>query len=600
NVRGRDIQSVVADVEQAVSQSVQLPDGYRVTYGGQFENLQNAQARLKLVVPAALLLILVLLYFSFGTVRESLLIFSAIPFAAVGGVLALWLRDMPFSISAGVGFIALFGVAVLNGMVLIGYFQQLQREGVADPYLRVKQGVMARFRPVVMTASVASLGFLPMAIASGAGAEVQKPLATVVIGGLISATLLTLVILPVLYAIFSEKTRKGKSAALPLLLIAAIGFGGNTLKAQAPLSEQAAVASAIGHHPALMKARHQVEEKTVLSHTNMARPPLQAYTWLPFNPEVGITQGFDPPALVKADRKVREGQLALSTASLQLTQLQVARDAVLAYERCRYARERAVVLARQDSLLADYLRVAEVEYRTGDISALARLNTEARSHEARRMAAAAQLEYRMARSALQAAALLEDSTWRLEPGFYMRPLAPAMSDLLGEWGQQVQQVAALEHERERKTLKPGFGVGVVTNVDPKNRFLPNAYFSINVPVFRKAQRAAIEAARMRQTIAADEVAQVRHAAQMRRQTWLSQWRVASTDLDFWNKTGEPQAAELLRAAALSRRAGESSTTEYLQAIAQAFSLQINHLDALWQHNEAVIQLHYWNVPESGL
>jgi cobalt-zinc-cadmium resistance protein CzcA len=206
NVRGRDVASVVHDIQDIVEHQVKLPEGYRVTYGGQFENLQNARDRLMIVVPAALLVILLLLFLAFGSIKESLIIFSAIPFAIVGGVFALQLRGMPFSISAGVGFIALFGVAVLNGVVLIGHFNQLEKEeGMHNPLRRVLKGATDRLRPVIMTATVASLGFLPMAIATGAGGEVQKPLATVVIGGLISSTLLTLVLLPVLYAVFFHK-----------------------------------------------------------------------------------------------------------------------------------------------------------------------------------------------------------------------------------------------------------------------------------------------------------------------------------------------------------------------------------------------------------
>jgi cobalt-zinc-cadmium resistance protein CzcA len=204
NVRGRDVQSVVEEIRDKISKKVKLPQNYRISYGGQFENLENAKARLQVVVPAALLLILLLLYLTFNDLKQSLLIFTAIPLSAIGGVWALVLRGMPFSISAGVGFIALFGVAVLNGMVLIARFNQL-KSNILDPKQRILQGVSDRFRPVIMTATVASLGFIPMALATGAGAEVQKPLATVVIGGLITATLLTLIILPILYSFFAEK-----------------------------------------------------------------------------------------------------------------------------------------------------------------------------------------------------------------------------------------------------------------------------------------------------------------------------------------------------------------------------------------------------------
>ncbi|MFZ1262694.1 MAG: CusA/CzcA family heavy metal efflux RND transporter, partial [Chitinophagaceae bacterium] len=196
NVSGRDVASVVIEAQQKLNEKIKLPLGYYYTYGGTFENLQKASARLMIVVPLALLLIFFMLYLTFSSVKEAALIFTAIPMSAIGGVFALLIRGMPFSISAGVGFIALFGVAVLNGIVLISTFNQLQKDGMHDVLQRVLEGTRIRLRPVLMTAAVASLGFLPMALSSGAGAEVQKPLATVVIGGLITATFLTLVLLP--------------------------------------------------------------------------------------------------------------------------------------------------------------------------------------------------------------------------------------------------------------------------------------------------------------------------------------------------------------------------------------------------------------------
>jgi cobalt-zinc-cadmium resistance protein CzcA len=203
NVRGRDIGSFVREAQERIEKEVQLPPGYYLTWGGTFENLERASARLLIVVPLALFLIFVLLFTTFGSVKQALLIYTGIPFAIVGGIFALALRGMPFSISAGVGFIALFGVAVLNGVVMVSYINKLRQEGrpVMDA---VREGAMTRLRPVLMTALVASLGFIPMAIATSAGAEVQRPLATVVIGGLITSTLLTLLILPTLYGWFER------------------------------------------------------------------------------------------------------------------------------------------------------------------------------------------------------------------------------------------------------------------------------------------------------------------------------------------------------------------------------------------------------------
>src|SRR5260221_2192857 len=205
NVRGRDVQSIVEEMDQKIFAQIKFQPGYFLRYGGSFKNLEEAKQRLFIAVPVALTLIFVLLFFAFHSLRQGLLIYTAIPLSAIGGILALWLRSMPFSISAGIGFIALFGVAVLNGIVLIAEFNRLKKEGLRDLHEIVLKGTEVRLRPVVMTALVASLGFLPMALSQSSGAEVQRPLATVVIGGLITATLLTLVVLPVLYTYFEKK-----------------------------------------------------------------------------------------------------------------------------------------------------------------------------------------------------------------------------------------------------------------------------------------------------------------------------------------------------------------------------------------------------------
>ena len=209
NVRGRDLGSFVADVQRAIAADVKLPTGYYVEYGGQFENLERATSRLVLVVPVALFLIFVLLYTTFNAAIPALLIYVNIPIAATGGILALFLRGMPFSISAAVGFIALFGVAVLNGVVMVSYFIELRKQGMPVDKA-VRQGAELRLRPILMTALVAGLGFVPMALSTGAGAEVQQPLATVVIGGLVTSTALTLFVLPSLYRRFQDDVLEGR------------------------------------------------------------------------------------------------------------------------------------------------------------------------------------------------------------------------------------------------------------------------------------------------------------------------------------------------------------------------------------------------------
>ena len=205
-MRGRDIGSFVAELRQRMHEEVEFPEGYYTALGGQFENLERARQRLFVVVPIALLLIFSLLYLTYGKAADALRVFTGVPFGAVGGIAALWLRDMPFSISAGVGFVALSGVAVLGDMVLVSRIQQLVGRG-RELGPAIREAAETRLRPVLMTALVAALGFLPMALNRGVGAEVQSPLATVVVGGMVSSTLATLLVLPVLYAFFRERKK---------------------------------------------------------------------------------------------------------------------------------------------------------------------------------------------------------------------------------------------------------------------------------------------------------------------------------------------------------------------------------------------------------
>jgi cobalt-zinc-cadmium resistance protein CzcA len=215
NVRDRDIASIVKEARTLVEADVKLPPGCWLVWGGQFENLTMARQRLSIVVPVCFLLVFLLLISALGSARDALLVFSAVPLALTGGVAALWLRGMPFSVSAAVGFIALSGIAVLNGLVMLTYIKQLMDQG-RDTLSAIYEGALTRLRPVAMTALVASLGFVPMAVATGTGAEVQRPIATVVIGGLISATLLTLFVLPALYAWFGRARQSAERVIEPI------------------------------------------------------------------------------------------------------------------------------------------------------------------------------------------------------------------------------------------------------------------------------------------------------------------------------------------------------------------------------------------------
>ena len=328
NIKGRDVESVVTDIQKELSEKVKLPEGYYYTYGGTFENLQAASQRLMIALPVALALIFMLLYLTFSSVKQATLIYTAIPMSAIGGVFALLIRDMPFSISAGIGFIALFGVAVLNGIVLIGTFNQLEKDGMTDILERIKEGTKIRLRPVLMTATVASLGFLPMALSHGAGAEVQKPLATVVIGGLLTATFLTLFVLPLLYLIFSTPIRKIKAKGLAVIVVFLV-FSFQNTNAQLPttktISVEEAISTALKNNLEIQSQQFNVQSSTTLKKSVFELPKtnfnLQYGQYNSINQDLGfqINQSIPFPTYYSAKSNLYKAELEGTTFQQQAT-----------------------------------------------------------------------------------------------------------------------------------------------------------------------------------------------------------------------------------------------------------------------------------------
>ena len=373
NVRNKDVKTVIDEIEKKLDARLKLPPGYYVTYGGQFENLVKANQRLAVAVPVALLLIFVLLYFTFRSVRQSLLIFSAIPFSAIGGVFALWIRNMPFSISAGVGFIALFGVAVLNGIVLIGYFNQLKIEGKTDLMERIKLGTRVRLRPVIMTAAVASLGFLPMALSTSAGAEVQKPLATVVIGGLVSATFLTLIVLPILYWYFEKNIKLSKhgitTALLLLLTLTVNAQNSNTLNLQQ------AIDLGLKNNQLLSAGELEIKMQSQLTGTAFDIPKTNIegmfgqYNTKAFDQNYDISQTFNP-FLYGARKDVLVNNLKGSQLKLEQSKREIIYLIRQNWNTIIYLNKMNQSLNKQRALLAQFVKAASLRFQTGETNLL--------------------------------------------------------------------------------------------------------------------------------------------------------------------------------------------------------------------------------------
>ena len=394
NVKGRDVASVVKEIQQKLGSANVLPVGYYYTYGGTFENLQQASARLKIAVPVALALIFLLLYFTFRSMKEALLIFTAIPMSAIGGVFALLIRGMPFSISAGVGFIALFGVAVLNGIVLISTFNQLQKEGMTDILQRVYEGTKIRLRPVLMTASVAALGFIPMAVSSGAGAEVQKPLATVVIGGLITATFLTLIVLPLLYIIFSRKPKiKMKTASavvIGFLLLTVPSIGKAQQNPRVRVTESQLLNAASNNllyqvnSQQITKSRVQINTVTMLPKTgvfaeNEDLRPSDNKGIL----KIGVSQGIAWPGLYKAQKNLYAEQLKYYEAGTAVINAELRRSLRSVYYQLWYLQDKQQLYKQLDSIYLTLSNAAVLKVRTGDSPGLDSIAANVRMAELR-------------------------------------------------------------------------------------------------------------------------------------------------------------------------------------------------------------------------
>lgn len=399
NVRGRDIAGVVADIQQSIDKNIKLPSGYFIRFGGQFENFEQAKERLTIAVPVALLLILIMLYFTFNNIIYSLLIFSAIPMSAIGGVFALWLRDMPFSISAGVGFIALFGVAVLNGIVLIAEFNRLKEMGLHTLGVIVRDGTQTRLRPVLMTAAVASLGFLPMALATSSGAEVQRPLATVVIGGLISSTALTLILLPCLYLIiepFTQKSSRKKRAeeAFSALGIVLVCFFFQSSLCSAQNVESAASKRALTPDQAfeiarsknftLQKSKVEVLQNQTLIGTSSEIPKtsftLQTGQYNQFfatDNQLSIRQTIPFPTVFSARSDVYEAMKEHSEIKLRNTEVEIRFAIASIFERYKFLLMTANLEKKTDSTFSVLCEVAKKQLESGEGTVLELSSAEA-------------------------------------------------------------------------------------------------------------------------------------------------------------------------------------------------------------------------------
>ncbi|MDO7875821.1 CusA/CzcA family heavy metal efflux RND transporter [Hymenobacter sp. ASUV-10] len=638
NVRNRDVQSLVQDIQVRLDTRLHLPSGYTIKYGGAFENLQRAVARLEVVVPIALLLIFLLLYFSFRSVKEALLVFSGIPLAAIGGVLVLWLRDMPFSISAGVGFIALFGVAVLNGIVLMASLNELAHEGVTDVRERVLRATAERLRPVLLTAAVASLGFLPMALSTSAGAEVQKPLATVVIGGLISATLLTLVVLPVVYTLVVKNDDKpddepsadtadapkpiGGNTVLPVtvgLLLFVLSllpgitqaqntFGSTAAPTQAPppagpLSLSQALQNGLGQSLLVQEAALDVQRQQALTRTGYDVPRTIVDGQRGQISDASIDYSFNViqqlafPTLYAAQRRVLETQVSSAEQRANIQRRELARSIRAAYYGLLVEYRRAALFRRQDSLYRRAAQAARLRYQVGETDRLEQVSAEARSRELQNRLAVLRTELLVQRrqlglllgaDRLVVIDTLSNPVLRIAPADTARVTTDS-NPTISALRQQVQ-LSEQQTRVERLRRLPDVRVGYFNQSIGGVRGYQVAQAGLSLPLLGGTQRARIAAAQVGQEQAATQLSYAELQLRGQLTGLRQQLTQARASLDYYEQSALPQAQLIIKTAEKSFRAGDIDYVTYVVNTQPAWQIQEAYLNQVRQYNEYVTSL----------
>lgn len=585
NVRNRDMQSVVDDIRVRLEADVRLPEGYYYHFGGQFENLQAATARLSIAVPVALALILVLLFFTFGSWVQALLIFSAIPMSAIGGIFALWLRDLPFSISAGVGFIALFGVAVLNGIVLIAQFNALKKEGMLNVKERIREGTKLRLRPVLMTAAVASLGFLPMALSESAGGEVQRPLATVVIGGLITATFLTLLVLPSLYLLIEEGFFKKIKPTQVAGLLFFVAFWPVMSEAQTPMRLEDAMSRALQKHPDIQQAQLRVEasrarvaEAFALGETEFAFQRGQI-NYLLVDGNFTVFQPLGAPLQMLAGHKYRKMEVDMERARMAALQNQVLREVRDAWLQAAFLQQREQLLTVQLAHYARFDTVLQTRYRAGSISLLAKALGEQRYDNLRWQLNQLSTEKLAALRSLATLLQLEEppllAPW---PGRISDLPAlpnkehPALRLLQAQAGWKLQQ-----QKTAAAAFGPSLGLGYFNQSLEQVAGFQGFQVTVGLPLAFFDRRASYKSSRYQTQgaqVALQSGAMRLNYEQMQSQAEL---RLQQERLDYYDAVALPRASTILAQADRLFEQGEIEYFEYLQGLDAVLNVRLERL-----------------------
>ncbi|HTG65853.1 MAG TPA: efflux RND transporter permease subunit, partial [Flavobacterium sp.] len=552
-------------------------------------------------------LIMVLLFFTFNSFKQAGLIFTAIPLSAIGGVFALWMRGMPFSISAGIGFIALFGIAVLNGIVLISYFNQLKTEGITDPLQRVLIGTKTRLRPVLMTAAVASLGFMPMALSTSGGAEVQKPLATVVIGGLLSATLLTLIVLPILYLLFEKGIKGRKKMKTPIitliiLLISSFSFAQNSQ----PISLQKAIEMAKINNIDLKIADKEIEKQTVLKKTALQVDPLQVqyqggqFNSVDYDHNVSIQQYFPIGRITKANRQLQEELVKLAEKRKALSEYEIEKAVTIAYYQYLYG---VSIQKLNTDLLAVYskfLKNAELRFETGESGKIEVISAKAKSKEIETQQAQLEFDLAIYQKQLQffiqtEENIVPDNTTPMQFSMQSNESQSKAENLVSDY--YTQQISVYQKEANTfKTLRtPKLGLGYFGQTIDTKSYFQGFTAGLQIPLFGGVNSAKAKASAISISQSQLELDKNKLALKLKMQELKNDFDKQQKALDYYQKEGLQYAEQIIATAQKSYANGDMSYWSYISFLNQAIDIKKQNAEATNAYNQSAIQLQFPSI-----
>lgn len=626
NVRGRDVKSMVEEIQQKLETEVELPPGYYVTYGGSFENLQRASDRLMIVVPIVLLTIFILLYFALNSFSQALMIYMAVPLSAIGGVFVLLIRGMPFSISAGVGFIVLFGVAVLNGLILINKFNELKESGMTDLKKRIYEATHERLRPILLTAITTIMGFIPMAVSTSGGAEVQRPLATVVIGGMLTATFLTLVVIPILYYwVESRKERNNTDRGVSyvnrstniitvLLMVGGLMASGTVFAQDTDqggtipktLTVDEAIAMAKQNYPTLKESQALIEREKAMKGTSFDLGSTEVFTGkeeygnnLPgIQTTVGVQQGNIDFLSGFSKSKFYKERIVLGEKLYVENEQQLVRNVMQAYDQINYYKAQLHFADQLDSIYANFKTAAQLRYDTGETGKLEFISASSEFQQIQVLRQQAYDDIEIAKRALKQYLGTDENIETIDVVYESLDFVATLDSTsvtnnpMLQYALQNVEVSKANVGVEKSQFLPKFnfsyGRQVVDEVSGFNSYQAG----ISIPLWFFPQKSRVKAAKADAMVAQNQYLEQKAVTESRISQLVKSLEKTKKTLQYYEDGALLLAEEQITTAELASKEGEIGYVNYITILNSAIRIKQNHLQYINQYNQQSIEVQY--------